>query len=382
MAAAPARCRPENIPPSVPRRNDSLTSLARTLRPPALSSNAHRGGTSKHTQYKHQLRAGRAGEALLGSCWFRWRATATRLLRGDREGDLRRVDTQAGRRPGCVQQPQTLVVYGRGATASSPPFLDLLAFDTTACELASEPLLRVVMGEEGADVDEPRAIAVHPAGDEFVCATAKGCRLFKLVYEDFTINLVSIDSPPLQSVGPQRCLAFSTDGTKLVFGGEDGHLRIFHWPGLSVLLDEPKAHKSFRDMDISLDSAFLVSTSTDGSARIWKIDEGAPPIECCCFSRDGKKPFCFAHFSIDETGNYIVTVVLNISNWKRIDTKEEADGDCCIADVKSMQVAHLIKKVHLGSPVSSIEFCPTERIAISTSHQWGAEITKLDVPAD
>ncbi|XP_044949302.1 SEC12-like protein 1 [Hordeum vulgare subsp. vulgare] len=305
-----------------------------------------------------------------------------------------------------------LVVYGRGATPSSPPFLDLLAFDTAACALdsESEPLLRVVMGEEGADADTPSAIAVHPAGDEFVCATAKGCRLFKLLYDDFCINFVSRDSPPLQSVGPQRCLAFSTDGTKFAIGGEDGHLRIFHWPNLSVLLDEPKAHKSFRDMDISLDSAYLVSTSTDGSARIWKIDEGAPlvnltrssdeKIECCRFSRDGKKPFLFCTL---VKGNDTVTMVLNISNWKRIGYKRllrkpistlsvsldgmylalgSCDGDCCVADVKSMQVSHMIKKVHLGSPVSSIEFCPTERIVISMSNQWGAEITKLDVPAD
>ncbi|KAM0872702.1 hypothetical protein ACQ4PT_038565 [Festuca glaucescens] len=128
-----------------------------------------------------------------------------------------------------------LVVYGRADTASSPPILDLFAFDARACTLASEPLLRVAMGED--EDDAPRAIAVHPDGDEFVCATAKGCR---------------------------------------------------------------------------------------GSR----------------------------------------------------------DGDCCVVDVQSMQVSHLIKKVHLGSPISSIEFCPTERIVISTSHQWGAEVTKLDVPAD
>lgn len=37
------------------------------------------------------------------------------------------------------------------------------------------------------------------------------------------------------------------------------------------------------------------------------------------------------------------------------------DGDCCVVDVKTMQVSHLSKKIHLGSPISSIEFCPTER---------------------
>jgi len=58
------------------------------------------------------------------------------------------------------------------------------------------------------------------------------------------------------------------------------------------------------------------------------------------------------------------------------------DGDFCVVEVKTMEVAHWSKKVHLGSPISSIEFCPTERVVISTSHQWGAEITKLDVPPE
>ncbi|KAL5660121.1 hypothetical protein ACJX0J_027246, partial [Zea mays] len=92
------------------------------------------------------------------------------------------------------------------------------------------------------------------------------------------IHIIPRDAPLLESIGPQKCLAFSTDGAKFAIGGEDGHLRIFHWPSIKVLLDEPKAHKSFRDMDTGLDSEFLVSTSIDGYARIWKIDEGAPLV--------------------------------------------------------------------------------------------------------
>nr|CAB3497839.1 unnamed protein product [Digitaria exilis] len=67
-----------------------------------------------------------------------------------------------------------LVAFGRGATASSPALLDLLEFDARASALASEPLVRVVVGEDAADT--PRAIAVHPGGRELVCATARGCR--------------------------------------------------------------------------------------------------------------------------------------------------------------------------------------------------------------
>lgn len=158
------------------------------------------------------------------------------------------------------------------------------------------------------------------------------------------------------------------------------------------------------------DSEFLVSTSTDGSARIWKIDEGAPlvnltrssdeKIECCRFSRDGMKPFLFCTVA---KGPKVVTVVWNISDWERIGYKRllgkpistlsvsldgkylalgSHDGDFCAVDVKKMEVSHWSKKVHLGSPVTSIEFCPSERVVISTSHQWGAELTKLNVPAD
>ncbi|KAG8100420.1 hypothetical protein GUJ93_ZPchr0013g34246 [Zizania palustris] len=303
---------------------------------------------------------------------------------------------------------RVFAAYGRAGQGAAAPAVEVLGFDPKDCSLSSEPLARAVLGEEASDA--PRGIAVHPSGDDLVCATAKGCRLFKLIFEEHTVQLIPRDSPALESVGPQKCLAFSTDGGKFAIGGEDGHLRIFHWPSMNVLLDEPKAHKSFRDMDISLDSEFLVSTSTDGSARIWKIDEGVPlvnltrssdeKIECCCFSRDGMKPFLFCTVA---KGNKVVTVVWSISDWSRIGYKRllgkpistlsvsmdgkylalgSHDGDFCAVDVKRMEVSHWSKKAHLGSPVSSIEFCPTERVVISTSNQWGAELTKLNVPAD
>ncbi|TVU44557.1 hypothetical protein EJB05_04002, partial [Eragrostis curvula] len=286
--------------------------------------------------------------------------------------------------------PRLLVAFGRGATASSPPLLDLLAFDAKASALDPEPLARVEMGDEGADA--ARAIAVHPGGRELVCATAKGCRLYKIVYQEFGFRVISTDASALESVGPQKCLAFSTDGVKFATGGEDGRLRVFHWPSLNVILDEPKAHKSFFDMDISLDSEFLVSTSTDGSARIWNIVEGAPlvnltrssyeKIEHCRFSRDGTKPF----FNWKRIGYKRLSAkpisTLSVSLDGKYLALGNRDGDFCVVDVKKMEISHRSQKVHLGSPISSIEFCPTERVVISTSHKWGAEITKLDVPAD
>lgn len=46
------------------------------------------------------------------------------------------------------------------------------------------------------------------------------CRVFKLVYREFGIHLIPSDASPIQSVGPQKCLTFSTDGAKFAIGGE------------------------------------------------------------------------------------------------------------------------------------------------------------------
>ncbi|XLR23482.1 hypothetical protein S83_051382, partial [Arachis hypogaea] len=57
--------------------------------------------------------------------------------------------------------------------------------------------------------------------DDFVCSLSNGsCKLFELV-----------------------------DGSKFATGGSDGHIRIMEWPSMNNILDEPRAHKSVRDMD-------------------------------------------------------------------------------------------------------------------------------------
>ncbi|KAJ3669859.1 hypothetical protein LUZ60_010183 [Juncus effusus] len=300
-----------------------------------------------------------------------------------------------------------LAVMGRSATSSRPALLELFTFNSKTNSLSSDPW-KFVLREE---IGDPIGFAVHPSGDEFICATTKGCKWYKIIPEEFTYKLVAKDEPKLESIGQQKCLTFSTDGNKFAVGGLDGRLRVFHWPSLEILLDEPNAHKSFRDMDISLDSEFLVSTSIDGSARIWKITDGTPlvnlarsadeKIQCCRFSRDGMKPFLFC--TVENGGGKTITAVWDMSTWERLGYKRllnkptsvlsvsldgkylalgSNDGDFCVVDVKKMEVSHWSRKVHLGCPISSILFCPTERVVISTSDKWGATVTKLTVPAD
>ncbi|CAD6340731.1 unnamed protein product [Miscanthus lutarioriparius] len=293
---------------------------------------------------------------------------------GGGEGGVRGVDPAPEEKAAAAR---VFAAYGWAAgAAGSPPALEVLGFDAKE-SLSPEPLARAVLGEGGA-------------GD---ARAASRC----------TLPATSSSAPP------PRAAAQTVPNLPLVERMDISEYSIGY---MNVLLDEPKAHKSFRDMDISLDSEFLVSTSTDGSARIWKIDEGAPlvnltrssdeKIECCRFSRDGMKPFLFCTVA---KGSKVVTVVWNISDWKRIGYKRllgkpistlsvsldgkylalgSHDGDFCAVDVKKMEVSHWSKKVHLGSqsPPLSFALLKEVKVVISTSHQWGAELTKLNVPAD
>ncbi|KAK4385592.1 SEC12-like protein 1 [Sesamum angolense] len=299
---------------------------------------------------------------------------------------------------------------------SRPSSLEIFSYDPITTSLSASPKAKYDF-EEGVN---PVIIAVHPSGDEFVCSTSTGdCKLFELYGREDRKKLVAKEQLLLQGIGLQKCLAFSIDGTRFATGGVDGYLRIFEWPNMRIILEEPRVHKSFRDMDFSLDSEFLASTSTDGSARIWNTNDGSPvatltrnsdeKIELCRFSKDGTKPFLFCSV---QRGNKPLTVVWDISTWKKIGHKRllrkpasmmsisldgkylalgSKDGDICVVEVKKMEVRHWSKRLHLGSDITSLEFCPSEgkllkkfheRVVLTTSKEWGIMVTKLTVPAD
>ncbi|XP_073297566.1 SEC12-like protein 1 [Primulina huaijiensis] len=304
-----------------------------------------------------------------------------------------------------IRRPENahLAVVGK----SKPFSIEIFSFDPKTTSLSPSPKVKYEF-EEGVN---PVTIAVHPSGDNIVCATSSGdCKLFSLYGREDNIKLLNEELLPLQGIGLQKCLAFSVDGTKFATGGVDGHLRIFEWTNMRIILDEPRAHNSFQDMDFSLDSEFLASTSTDGSARIWNTNDGAPittltrnsdeRIELCRFSKDGTKPFLFCSV---QKGNKALTVVWDISTWKKIGHKRllrkpasimstsldgkylalgSKDGDICVVDIKKMEISHWSKRLHLGANIESLVFCPSERVILTNSTEWGVMVTKLNVPAD
>ncbi|PPR89390.1 hypothetical protein GOBAR_AA31303 [Gossypium barbadense] len=326
------------------------------------------------------------------------------------------MEGEAGGSVSCgswIRRPENVnwVVLARimtRPTSSSSSVIEIFSFDPNTTSLSSSPLARHELEESDGD---PITIAVHPSGDCFVCSTTNGgCKLFELYGQETHLQLSTKELPPLLDAGPQKCLAFSVDGSRFAAGGVDGRLRILEWPTLRIIVDEVRAHKSFQDMDFSLDSEFLASTSTDGSARIWKTEDGVPlmtlarnsdeKIELCRFSKDGTKPFLFCTV---QRGDKAVTAVYDISTWNKIGHKRllgkpasvmsvsldgkylalgSKDGDICVVEVKKMEISHWNKRLHLGTSIASLEFCPSQRVVLTTSSQWGGMVTKLNVPAD
>nr|GMC77319.1 SEC12-like protein 1 [Ipomoea batatas] len=303
-----------------------------------------------------------------------------------------------------IRRPENaqLVVIGK----SNPSSLEIFSFHPKTTSLSPSPKAKYAFEGEC----EPVSIAVHPSGDVVVCSTTTGCKLFELYGREDNLKLSCKYLIHLQNVGPQQCLAFSVDGSRLAAGGVDGHFRLYEWPNMHIIVDEPGAHKSFQDMDFSLDSEFLASTSTDGAARIWKTSDGIPvsslarnPDEkfgLCRFSRDGTKPFLFCTV---QKGDKTLIAVWDICEWKKIGHKSllkkpasvmsvsldgkylaigSKDGDVCTIEVKKMEVSHLSKRLHLGSNIASLEFCPSERVVLTTSAEWGPMVTKLSLPAE
>lgn len=310
-----------------------------------------------------------------------------------------------------IRRPENLnlVVLGRSRRGSScPSLLQIFSFNPKTTSLSTSPLATFVLEAEEGD---PVAIAVHPSGDDFMVSLSNGsCKLFELYGNETSMKLLAKELAPLQGIGSQTCMTFSVDGSKFAAGGLDGHVRIMEWPNLRTILNEPRAHKSVRDMDFSLDSEFLASTSTDGSARIWKVEDGVPlitlsrnsdeKIELCRFSKDGTKPFLFCTL---QKGDKSLTGVWDMSSWSKIGHKKllrksasvmsishdgkylslgSKDGDICVVEVKKMQIHHYSKRLHLGTTIATLEFCPSERVVLTTSVEWGALVTKLNVPKD
>lgn len=212
--------------------------------------------------------------------------------------------------------------------------------------------------------------------------------------------------PLLQGLGVQNCICFSGDGSLLATGGKDGHLRVFAWPTCQVVLDEPQAHRSIQDIDISLDAAYLASTAEDGACRVWDIVKGVSVTQLqretdekfgyCRFSRDGTQAFLFVSITKGSSSGYIG--VWNMMDWSKLGLKKLADvpisslsvsrdgkslglgsieGDVAVILVRRMETTQLIENAH-SSAVTVLEFSKHGRSILSLGADTTVRVSRLE----
>eukprot|EP00250_Pteridium_aquilinum_P018120 c23954_g1_i1 orf=147-1349(-) len=295
------------------------------------------------------------------------------------------------------------IIYGKSAseTASGGSSFELTCYDFKE-DFLSEAIHNI------AEDDLPQSVAAHPGGDGAVCSFSNSCKLYELEREEHPkLKASGQDLIPLQGIGTQVSLVFSADGSRLAAGGKDGHLRVFEWPSLNLLFDQPDGCKFLSSLDISLDGAFLAAIPDGGNyCRIWEIEKLTivttiqnsnknEMFGSCRFSRDGTKPFLF--ITITKGGKGAIGV-WDMEAWNKVGMKifskdpitsfstshdgkwlaiGSVGGDIRIIEVKRMQTLELVKDAHL-SAVTSLEFSPNGRAFLSLSSDSTVRVTKLN----
>ncbi|XP_044363767.1 SEC12-like protein 2 isoform X1 [Triticum aestivum] len=281
------------------------------------------------------------------------------------------------------------------------------------CRGASSALTRALF-RLGTEEQVPYRMAVHPRGDGVLCAFPNGCRLVRwespegddqhsLVLRSDQEALVK-----LNDVGLQLAVSFSGEGSILATGGEDGHLRVFKWPGMETVIEEPNAKTSVKDLSFSSDEMFLVVNRSSGPSRVWDLKSSEALAN---LPREQGEIFGFCRFSTKSDNSQILFVTAmqgdygkiiswNTSSWTRIGSKKvtrdvisafsvspdgtllaigNIEGSISVLGSRDMRVVLTVKKAHLGI-VTTLVFSQDSRALLSTSFDSTARVTSTESP--
>uniref|UniRef100_A0ACD5WUG5 Uncharacterized protein n=1 Tax=Avena sativa TaxID=4498 RepID=A0ACD5WUG5_AVESA len=294
--------------------------------------------------------------------------------------------------------PNALVVAALEPAAAGAPLA-----------LSPEPVFRLGTGEQ-----VPYRMSVHPRGDGVLCAFPNGCRLLRweLPEGEDTHELVLRSDEEavlmLSDVGLQLAVSFSGVGSLLATGGEDGHLRVFKWPTMESIIEEPDSKTSVKDLSFSSDEKFLAVNRSGGPSRVWDLKSTQAVAN---LPREAGEIFGFCRFCNKPDNSQILFVTAmqgdygkiiswNTTSWTRIGSKKitrEAisafavspdgtllaigtiEGSISVLGSRDMRVLVKVKKAHLGI-VTTLAFSQDSRTVLSTSFDSTARVTSTAPP--
>ncbi|XP_020182159.1 SEC12-like protein 2 [Aegilops tauschii subsp. strangulata] len=312
--------------------------------------------------------------------------------------------------------PPPMVALGGGGgegRSGVPNALVVAALDPAAAgappALSPEPVFRL-----GTEEQVPYRMAVHPRGDGLLCAFPNGCRLVRWESpegEDSHSLVLRSDQEALvklKDVGLQLAVSFSGEGSILATGGEDGHLRVFKWPGMETIIEDPDAKTSVKDLSFSSDEKFLVVNRSSGPSRVWDLKSSEAVAN---LPREQGEIFGFCRFSTKSDNSQILFVTAmqgdygkiiswNTTSWTRIGSKKVTrdaisafsvspdgtllaigtiEGSISVLGSRDMRVVVTVKKAHLGI-VTTLAFSQDSRALLSTSFDSTARVTSTESP--
>ncbi|XP_022151705.1 SEC12-like protein 2 [Momordica charantia] len=293
---------------------------------------------------------------------------------------------------------------GEGRSGISNALI-LAHFDFESRSLSDQPVEKY-----GTGSDLPYRMAVHPAGDGIICSLPKSCSFLKLdIKKDAGVQKLGLKLSQevlsqLEDVGLQLALAFNNEGSLLATGGEDGNLRVFKWRSLEIILNEPNAHSTVKDLDFSPDGKYLVSLG--GPCRVWDVTSSTV---LTALTKENDEVFISCRFSLTNDSNMVLYIAAvtgrggsiitwNTTTWRRVASKlitrdnitafnvsangkllacGTTQGDVLIINSTSMRVQKIVKKAHLGF-VTALSFSHDSRALASASMDSSARVTVIE----
>ncbi|XP_023547354.1 SEC12-like protein 2 [Cucurbita pepo subsp. pepo] len=325
---------------------------------------------------------------------------------GDGDGDVSADDKTFPSHPTTAVNYYVAAAGGGGEGRSGISNALILAhFDFESRSLSDQPVAKY-----GTGSDLPYRMAAHPAGDGIICSFPKSCSLFKLdIKKDdgdqkLGLKLSQKVLSQLEDVGLQLALKFNNEGSLLATGGEDGNLRVFKWPSLDIILNEPNAHSTVKDLDFSPDGKYLVSLG--GPCRVWDVTSSTVVT---ALPKGNDEVFVSCRFSLANNGNMVLytatvtgkggaIVTWDATTWRRVASKlitrdnitafnvsangkllacGTTQGDVLIINSTSMRVQKIVKKAHLGF-VTAMSFFHDSRALVSASMDSSVRVTVIE----
>jgi len=143
----------------------------------------------------------------------------------------------------------------------------------------SDEIVKFNVGEEA-----PYRMILHPSGGTIVISLALGG--LKVVNVGYTAGEAPKMSWPVEPVktaaancsklGVIKCMSFSSDGSLLAIGTEDGRAFILAWPSLSILESvEACPGRAIRNIDFSSahNDGILFVVDDNGKCSLWSTDK-------------------------------------------------------------------------------------------------------------